>query len=258
MRIRRAGATTLATTAATATTLLLLAACISSGEDGGQHGSDPSDTVRATATVTETVAEPVTSGETPTETPTEVPGEEVEAYFSTAGQEVGVAGLASEEEPIIVRDVPSPTGTQVADVDRLGAVELAGREWNNTQDPDEAFWAQVRVDGATGWMPSARLYHFAATTDVTDDYRDVTGDSEQAVVEAVGQQAASMADHVLLTTPDYAGEPFYRVDVTGMKDDAQAGERLFVTVGENDGNYAAEKVECTLLCHRGVSGGLCL
>lgn len=258
MRIRRAGATTLATTAATATTVLLLAACASSAEDGRQDGSDPSDTVTATATVTETVAEPATSSATPTETPTEVPGEEVEAYFSTAGQEVGVAGLASEEEPIIVRDVPSSTGTQVAEVDRLGAVDLAGREWNNTQDPDEGFWAQVRVDGVTGWMPSAHLYHFAATTDVTDDYRDVTGDSEQEVVEAVGQEAASMAEYVLLTTPDYAGEPFYRVDVTGMKDDAQAGERLFVTVEENDGGYAAEKVERTLLCHRGVSGGLCL
>lgn len=252
MRIRGTGAATLATT------VLLLAACASSGEDGGQDGSEPSGTVTATATVTETVAEPATPSVTPTGTPAEVPGEEVEAYLSTAGQEVGVAGLESEEEPIIVRDVPSSTGAQVEEVDRLGAVELAGREWNNTQDPDEGFWAQVRVDGAAGWMPSAHLYHFAATTDVTDDYRDVTGDSEQAVVETVGRQAASMADHVLLTTPDYAGEPFYRVDVTGMKDDAQAGERLFVTVGENDGSYAAEKVERTLLCHRGVSGGLCL
>lgn len=252
MRIRGTGAATLATT------VLLLAACASSGEDGGQDGSEPSGTVTATATVTETVAEPATPSVTPTGTPAEVPGEEVEAYFSTAGQEVGVAGLESEEEPIIVRDVPSSTGAQVEEVDRLGAVELAGREWNNTQDPDEGFWAQVRVDGAAGWMPSAHLYHFAATTDVTDDYRDVTGDSKQAVVETVGRQAASMADHVLLTTPDYAGEPFYRVDVTGMKDDAQAGERLFVTVGENDGSYAAEKVERTLLCHRGVSGGLCL
>ncbi|OLT51430.1 hypothetical protein BJF89_06785 [Corynebacterium sp. CNJ-954] len=100
--------------------------------------------------------------------------------------------------------------------------------------------------------------------DVTADYADIPASSgARGLVAAVAEQATrGMGDWILETTPDYAGEPFYRADVTGMQDDAQAGERLFITVredvGENGREYTIDTVERTLLCHRGVSGGLCL
>ncbi|WP_420100022.1 hypothetical protein [Corynebacterium sp.] len=229
---------------------LLLGGCLA--VRGGESEDGP--VVTDTRTVTNTVEMPAPTGKAT------VPGEEVETYFSTEGQEVGVAGWGPDREPLIVRDVPSVDGDDVAHVDRLGAVELAGREWNNTDLPDEGYWAEVRVDGAQGWMLSGHLFHFGGNADVTGDYVDMpAADEEQELVTSVGgQSAGDQAEWILLTTPDYAGEPFYRVDVTGMKDDAQAGERLFVTVEENDGRYAVGKVERTLLCHRGVSGGLCL
>ncbi|WP_291478580.1 hypothetical protein [Corynebacterium sp.] len=240
----------------------VLGACTGATGDGGRD--DPVVTVTATATRSVEVTVPP-GPPAETESPDDtggitVPGEEVETYFSTEGQEVGVAGLRPDREPIVVRDVPSAGGRPVAEVDRLGAVELAGREWNNTDDPDEGYWAEVRVDGHRGWMPSGNLFHFGGTTDVTDDYRDLpTAATDDELLEAVGEEATGgMADWIILTTPDYAGEPFYRLDVTGMKDDAQAGERLFVTVVQADGGHRVGKVERTLVCHRGVSGGLCL
>lgn len=254
-------------------TALLLGSCAGGGnseaQDGQQDGQMATVTETATHTVQTTMPQETGAGVPPdagSDGPDEgdspegvVPGEQVETYFSTEGQEVGVAGLVPDEEPLVVRSVPSHDGRQVAEVNRLGAVELAGREWNNPDHQTLGYWAEVRVDGVQGWMPSANLYHFGGNTDVTEDYRDVpAADGAHQLVNAVAEQASGMADWIVLTTPDYAGEPFYRVDVTGMMDDSQAGERLFVTVGENNGSYEVEQVERTLLCHRGVSGGLCL
>ncbi|MGN0095756.1 MAG: hypothetical protein ACI38U_06800 [Corynebacterium sp.] len=120
--------------------------------------ADSVGTVTETPTRTVEVTAPP---EVPGDTPGEViaPGEETETYFSTEGQEGGVAGLGPDMEPVVVREQPA-------------------------------------------------------------------------------------------------------ADVTGVQDDAQAGERLFITVredvGENGREYTVDTVERTLLCHRGVSGGLCL
>jgi hypothetical protein len=238
-------------------TAVALAACT------GSEGSGAQDAPAVTVTETHTRSVEVTATvETPADDPGEipVPGEEVETYYSTEGKEVGVAGLRPEEEPLVVRDVPSVDGRAVAEVDRLGAVELAGREWNNTDRPDEGYWAEVRVDGEQGWLPSGNLFHFGGTEDVTEEYRDLPpAETDRELLAAVGQRSTGgMADWIVLTTPDYAGEPFYRVDVTGMKDDAQAGERLSITVEQVDGGYGIATVDRTLVCRRGVSGGLCL
>lgn len=248
--------------------VLALGAC-AGGEDGG-------DRAESVATVTETPTRnvevtlpPATSPGSPGTTPdvpgdVTVPGEETETYFSTEGQEVGLAGVRPEMVPVVVREQPAADSAPVAELDQVGSVVLAGREWRDPALADQGYWAEVRVDGVQGWMPSGNLYHFGGTTDVTADYTDIpAGTGSQGVVVAVAQEATGgTGQWVLETTPDYAGEPFYRVDVTGMQDDAQGGERLSVTLREvNGGNgreYAVDSVESTLLCHRGVNGGLCL
>lgn len=189
------------------------------------------------------------------------PGEQVETYFSTPGQEVGVAGLAPESGPLPVRTVPAGDGMQIGEIDRLGAVTLAGREWNNPGQEDEGYWAEIHVDGKTGWVLSDHLFHFGENANVTGEYEGVppSGDP-MGVVEAVASQSAGMepAHWTLISTPQDFGEPFYRVDVTGMPDDAQAGERLFITVDENNGSFGVGQVDRTLVCARGTSGGMCL
>lgn len=261
MMNRRLRAPVLALGAGTA---LVLSACAGDGSSDDQGDRMATVTETATETVQTTLpqeTETLTGAPSPTQDPEEitVPGEQVETFFSTAGQEVGVAGLAPDQEPLEVRAVPSSEGETVAEIDRLGAVELAGREWNNPALEDEGYWAEVLVDGQRGWMLSGNLYHFAGTSDVTDDYAGVpAADSAQAAAQAVAEDAAREADWILLTTPEYAGEPFYRVDVTGMRDDSVAGERLFITVGENNGRYEVDEVERTLICQRGVSGDLCV
>lgn len=279
-RLKKHG-TTSPVLASGAVLVLALGACA-----GGEDGGDPSDSV---ATVTETptrtvdvTAPPETSvppetvpdqpetvpeqPEVPGEDPgvVSVPGEETETYFSTEGQEVGLAGVSPDMVPVVVREQPAVDSTPVAELDKIGAVVLAGREWRDPALAEQGYWAEVRVDGVQGWIPSGNLYHFGGNADVTADYAGIpASDGPQGVVAAVAEQATrGMGDWLLETTPDYAGEPFYRVDVTGMQDDAQAGERLFVTVredaGENGREYTVDTVERTLLCHRGVSGGLCL
>lgn len=245
--------------------MLALGACAGGENGGGQSESVVTVTETPTRNV-EMTAPPETTPEVPGDAPGEVivPGEETETYFSTEGQEVGVAGLGPDMEPVVVREQPAADSAPVAEVDRLGAVVLAGREWRDPALAEQGYWAAVRVEGVQGWMPSGNLYHFGGNTDVTADYADIPASSgAQGMVAAVAEQATrGMGDWILETTPDYADEPFYRVDVTGMQDDAQAGERLFITVredvGENGREYTVDTVERTLLCHRGVSGGLCL
>lgn len=78
----------------------------------------------------------------------------------------------------------------------------------------------------------------------------------QVPILAVGMSTSdAFAD---ATTPADTGDGLYRVDVTGLPDDAQAGERLRVALGNSDGMYRVASVDQTLLCARGVTGGLCL
>lgn len=67
-----------------------------------------------------------------------------------------------------------------------------------------------------------------------------------------------MGRWAIVTKPEDTGDGAYRLDITGVPDDAQAGERLKVTFDEVDGQYTISNVEKTLLCARGLSDGMCL
>lgn len=189
-----------------------------------------------------------------------VPGEQVETYFSNEGAMVGIAGLDSANAPEIIRTQPSFDAEQVSEVWRTGSVELAGREWNNTTLPDEGYWAEVRLDGIQGWMPSANLFYFGGVEDVTGEYADIepVQDPYQALGTIGERSANGMGRWAVVTTPDDTGDGAYRLDVTGMQDDAQAGERLRVSFDEDHGLFRVAQVERTLLCARGVTEGMCV
>jgi hypothetical protein len=189
-----------------------------------------------------------------------VPGEQVETYYSREGAVVGVAGLDAAMAPEIIRAQPSSGADPVSRVWRTGSVELAGREWNNTTLPDEGYWVEVRHDGVTGWMPGTHLFYFGGVDDVTGEYADLApADDPYLLLGRIGERsAAGMGRWAVVTTPEDTGDGAYRVDVTGMPDDAQGGERLRVVVEQRDGVSRLGQVERTPLCHRGVSDGLCL
>ncbi|WP_258934731.1 hypothetical protein [Nesterenkonia pannonica] len=72
-----------------------------------------------------------------------------------------------------------------------------------------------------------------------------------------GEQAGP--DWTVISAPEDYGEDFYRVDTTGLRDDAQMGDRLFIYVEESADGYELTQVEATNLCRRGVTDeGLCL
>lgn len=189
-----------------------------------------------------------------------VPGYPVQTYYSTEGAVTGIAGLDSVSAPEIIRSQPNFAAPQVSQVWRTGAVELAGHEWRDADGPDATYWAEVRLDGVQGWMPSNHLYYFGGTGNVTGDYADIApADDPYKILATIGWRATDNGGRwAVVTTPADTGDGLYRVDITGMPDDAQAGERLRVALGYSDGNYRVASVDQTLLCARGVTGGLCL
>lgn len=252
---------------------LLLGACGNSGGGDNDNNSASPDTVADT--VTEIAGGPGDGTQPDPSDPGDpgnpgdpgdpgeitVPGEQVETYYSREGAVVGVAGLTPDIAPEIIRAQPSLESEEVGQVWRTGSVELAGREWNNTTLPDEGYWVEVRQDGVQGWMPGAHLFYFGGVTDVTGEWAHIPpSDDPVRSLAAIGHEVThgDMGRWAIVTKPEDTGDGAFRMDITGVPDDAQAGERLKVTFDENNGEYTISQVERTLLCARGVSGGLCL
>lgn len=261
--------------AAGACAALLLGACGNSGEDSE---AAPAVTDTVTDTVTEVAGDPVDGTQPDPDNPGEpgipedpddpgdpgeitAPGELVETYYSREGEVVGVAGMTGDIAPEIIRAQPSHDSEQVGQVWRTGSVELAGREWNNTTLPDEGYWVEVRQDGVQGWMPGTHLFYFGAVTDVTGEWSHIpTSDDPVWSLGTMGYAITEgdMDRWAIVTKPEDTGDGAYRLDITGVPDDAQAGERLKVTFDEVDGQYTISSAEKTLLCARGLSDGMCL
>lgn len=158
----------------------------------------------------------------------------------------------------------------VAELEPTDAVTITGRERSDVADPDFDIWTEVELADGYGWVEGGLAY-FAATEDITEDYAGEVPAAQdaQAVAEDVAERYSEpwredgttpdAGQIAVITTPEDFGEEFYRVDVTGMPDDAGAGARLFVTVEETADGYELTHLERTQLCQRGVSDdGLCL
>lgn len=266
----------------TAALALGLAAC---GDDDGDDRSDtatggstteaPAATGSEGSTSTGEEGSTTTGGEgsatttaddgsaTTTDPEGELPGEPIDIY-PYEGAHLGVVGVAAGDT-LKVRTGPGTDFEVVTELNPLSQEPTAtGR--NRTLD-DDSLWVEVTVDDArTGWVNGAYVAEPGAVVDITDDLPAVSGDTIEALGEAVaatrasgGEGAGPMVTVVAGPGEDDGGEEI-TIDVIGLADDAQKGERLLIVGAPATGGqgYSVVSVESIALCARGVTDdGLC-
>lgn len=257
--------------ALTTVVALVLAGC---GDDGGDEDTGATTTTEASgSTASEpddgstTTGEPTTTAddEGPTTTTAaegELPGEPIDIY-PYEGALLGVTGVAAGDT-LNVRSGPGTDFDVVTDLGPL-AEEATATGRNRTLD-DGSLWVEVTVAGETGWVNAAYVTELGVVSDITADVADVSGASTVELAEEVAAARAPAGEGPTPTVTIVAGPDGSEdgevvvVDVLGLGDDAQEGERLEV-VGtlEPDGSTSVVSVHATALCARGVTAdGLCL
>lgn len=220
----------------------------------------------------------------------QLPADPTEMYFSAEGEEVGIVGLSSDQS---VEILSAPDVSPFVDAPELGAeilgeagpldtLVLAGREQHLQQldevdaGPDGApvMWAEVQLGEGYGWVPVSDLSYFGGTRDITAEFQDRVPAAEDpnVLAEGVAMRAAIRAETrevpeevadgadaeistewTVVSTPEGSGEDFYRIDITGLRDDAGTGERLHVHMDQEGAGYQVTTIESTPLCSRGVT-----
>ncbi|MGC0250949.1 hypothetical protein [Pseudactinotalea sp. Z1748] len=195
----------------------------------------------------------------------DLPGEVIE-IFPWEGDELAVV-VVDHDDVLNVRELPDPGATVVAELDPLTRPVVA--TGHNRSVDDWGIWAQVQAEGVTGWANVTFLGYLGRTADADEDFSDVDpADSVEDLALAVGARAAELngaaeIDNARIAVSGISGpvnSPDVTVDVTGIPDDAQKGERLLMRAGTTaSGTIQVEFVERTIICTRGVSeDGLCL
>lgn len=233
-------------------------------------GDDDADTATGTSVVTETETETETEAADPSTTtaaptPTELPGEAID-LFPHEGEELGVVGVGADDV-LHVRAAPGAEHEVVARLDPLadGIVPTG----HNRQLEDDTVWAEVTVDGTTGWASTAFLSHPGVTRDITSQLYPTPADRPRGdtmvqlgelVAERVAGDGRPPPEVVVVDGPTVGDVGQITVDVIGFPDDAQLGERLRIFAEADPGGESStvRTVESMLLCRRGVSDdGLC-
>lgn len=195
----------------------------------------------------------------------DLPGEVIE-IFPWEGDELAVV-VVDHDDVLNVRELPDPGATVVTELDPLSRSVVA--TGHNRSVDDWGIWARVQAEGVTGWANVTFLGYLGQTSDADEDFSEVgPADSVEDLALAVGTRAAELngaaeIDNARIAISDISGpvdSPDVTVDVTGVPDDAQKGERLLMRAGTNaSGAIQVEFVERTIICTRGVSeDGLCL
>lgn len=250
-------------------------------------GCGDDDDVEATAADTASESESDTESETGSETgsgteaetgtetrgtattaapaPSELPGERIEIFPYEAAL-LGVVGVAADDV-LNVRAAPGARYEVVAELDPLDdGISPTG---HNRQLDDGAIWAEITVDGTTGWASTAFLAHLGDVRDVTSElYPAVadrpSGDTMVQLGEQVAGQRAGEGEPepriVVVDGPSVGDLGEVTVDVLGYPDDSVLGERLHVFAEPDPGGegFTVRTVESTTLCRRGVSDGRCV
>jgi hypothetical protein len=226
---------------------LLLSGCTS---DDGAKRSEPV----ASTTTTTTAA----GGD-------KLPGERVEIY-PYAGARLAVAGVAADDT-LHVRTGPGVEFDVAFDLPPTAMNATA--TGHNRSIREGSFWSEVSVDGRTGWANSSFLLQPGQTTDVTAALFPTPADRPRAeslddLGRAVARRRASAEPSsriVVVDGPTVGDLGEITVDVIGLGDDAQGGERLkiFAQPQSASPRFTVRTVEVTALCSRGVTrDGLCV
>lgn len=179
----------------------------------------------------------------------DLPGEVVELY-PYEGATQSVVGVEAGDT-LNVRSGPGTDHDVVAELDPRSA-EAVATGHNRVLD-DGTTWAELTVGDDTGWANVAFLAEAGETRDITDEVRVSPEGASPAdiAVDVAGQRSPEEPTPRLTVVHESQGLGV--VDLLGIGDDAAKGERITVTV-----EAGTVTVESTVLCARGVSGGLCV
>lgn len=241
------------------TALVLGAALAACGND---------DDVTTDVTPPETTTAETTTTEPTEPTDGELPGERID-IFPYEGAELAVVAVDADDT-LNVRSGPGVGFDVVTELDPL-ATGVVATGHNRSLD-DDGIWAEVAVDGVTGWASTAFLAHLGDTGDRTSELYPDPADRPRAETmlelgEAVAEDVAGSdldggppLSITVVDGPSVGDLGEVTVDVTGFGDDALLGYRLAVFAEPDPGgeSFTVRTVESTPLCRRGVSDGLCL
>lgn len=209
-------------------------------------------------TTTTTQATTTTSGTT-----TSLPGEPID-IGPRAGDILAVIGVAHDD----VLNVRVAPGTDQSIVAELGPLAEDVVALGRARSLPQSIWFEVEVDGVTGWAGSSFLGYLGQTTDETAAIVDLLGETPKAetmidlgMIVAETLASDEPASRVVVSVEPSVGDlGEVTYDVVGIGDDAVRGFRLhvFATPDEGGEGFVLKSVEQTLLCGRGLSGGLCV
>lgn len=226
--------------------VLLLGAC---GNDG--RSTDDVDGAEPTATTEPSDGAPLA-------------GEKVDV-FPYEGARLAVVGVAADDT-LHVRSGPGVESDVLFDLAPLATnVTATG---HNRSLGEAGLWAEVTVDGRTGWANAAFLLQPGQVSDVTATLFPTPADRPRAeTVLELGETVAGLrasddpaSDVVVVDGPTVGDLGEITVDVVGLGDDAQGGERVKIFAQPDQGGrgFTVRTVEVTALCSRGVDeDGLC-
>ena len=234
-----------------ALTALLTASC---GDSPKKPAASSSATAPATASSTPA---PPGGGD-------ELPGERVEIYpYKDAG--LAVVGVA-HDDTLRVRSKPGIDHDVVFELPPLGTAVATG---HNRSLGEAGFWSEITADRKTGWANTSYLLQPGRTTDETAALYPEPADrpaaeTMQKLADTVARRVASSEPPsriVVVGAPAVGDLGEITVDVIGLGDDAQGGERLkiFAEPEPSANRFRLRTVEATALCSRGVTPeGLCV
>lgn len=256
MRIRR-------TAAAALLVSTLLVGCGSTDGTGDEATDPPTgepSTAPTSAGPTPIPGEPGDNAtDEPSPGPGDLPGEPVEGGIPLEGADLGVVGVVAGDV-LNVREGPGVDFRSLARLEPLATGLVA--TGHNRRLPDGGQWAQVTVDGTTGWVNARYVTHPGQVTDITSELGELpSAPTLEEVATLVAEQRALDGPPPTVTVADGPSEGDLGeivVDVVGYADDALAGERLHVLAVPGEAGWTVRTVEATLLCARGVSEGLCV
>jgi hypothetical protein len=182
-----------------------------------------------------------------------LPGEPLDLY-PYRGAELVVVGVAAADT-LSLRSAPGTEFDVLADLAPLtGGLWATGR---NRSLVDGSWWVEVRAGGRTGWVNARFVAQPGRVTDVTAELgRPIRAaamtELAMAVVAARGPEG-DRPEAIVVDGPRAGDLDEVVVDVLGLADDAQTGERLHLFAVRDGDGYVLRTVEATLLCVRGVS-----
>lgn len=194
-----------------------------------------------------------------------LPGERVDIAPSR-GARLAVVGVAAGDT-LTVRSGPGMDFDVVFELEPLAMHATA--TGHNRSVGDARFWTELTADGRTGWAEASFLLQPGRVTDITAALFSSPGDRPRAdsmrqLGRLVGGLRASHeppSDVVVVGAPEGSDRAEIIVDVIGLGDDAQGGERLKISADPIRGgeSFSVRTVEATAWCSRGVSDdGLCV